>query len=279
VDYERDSRPGVLLGHLSNRAVTQPHRYHPHFLDSDKAEALVYGILNESGQDRCWIRAPGGYPPGDDVFMTFAAWHVLEDFQREALVCAIRRWRGEKRDRTVGVYVRREVSDPFVRVNGGLPPDPENPKVMEHWWQNFQPLLDAGVSEIGLDNSGTNDPYVRNSVIDMAQLMREERGAQVHFEAVPQLGDNPYDPPDWHALQYAPCIALWRFVWYRCLRHGAQAMQEWTADEHECHVLMEHGRDNPSGFSWPEPTRKDVKKLESMGWIISWNLSTFEITS
>jgi hypothetical protein len=276
--YERDTRPGVLLGHISNRAASQPHHYHPHFLDSDKAESLVYDILNESGQDRCWIRALGGYPPGPQgTFMCFSAWHVLEDFQREAVTRAIRRWRGEKPGRSVGVYVRCDVGDPFVRVNEQqLAPNPENPVALGHWLANFQPLLDIGVSEIGLDNSGRNEPYMRNAVIAMAQWMRRERGAQVHFEAVPQLGDTAFGDPDWHALSYAPCIALWRFVWYRCLKENTHA--EWRVpDGQECHVLMEHGKDNPGSFSWPEPTVKDVRTLEAMGWIISWNLRTFDI--
>jgi hypothetical protein len=205
--------------------------------------------------------------------MSTSSWHVLSDIQQLGLARGIKRWKAEQRGRSVGAYFRYGVGDPWHRDNHeDLLPDPYDPSVLRWWLDNVMPLVSIGISEIGLDGGSEELDGLRPAIRALSRWMDRYHGVKIIVEAVPQIGA-PYGFPDWRFLRWVPCIALWRFVWYRCLNQGN--MSEWTVPHgQECHVLMEHGRED----EWPEPTPRDVAILQKMGWIISWNLSSFDIT-
>ncbi len=283
VEYERDGRPYVFFGGLTNKSGR---RYSE---DPDWAVAepgVIYDACNR-GLERTILRQPVG--PGSPGWVLFTSWHPLTSAQKVEFEEGVGKWKGEDYRRKVGVFFGRDCTNPFVRRDHNIPEgrriaaDPNDEEAMRWWDQNIAPLRNIGVDEVWLDRGSANDSQeTRKAIIHMARRERLLYGVKVGIEAVPHSfnRDGVNDrrlPPDWDYIAKCPAMGRWRYLWHNWIKQGnydllaVPSYYRRPGNQIEVHVNMVP-TDNPP------PTTGDAEWLSDHGWTISWKNRVAELT-
>lgn len=284
--YQPDRRPLVFTGALTNRGPGWPEGELPGWTAGD-VEA-IYDVINR-GAERTVLRAI--VKPDTGGLVPFPTWHPLSDVQRAGLLEAVRRWKAEQHGRSIGLFFRREATDPFVRRSAATPEgpylalDPADPTAWRYWLQNIAEPLEF-IDEVWLDGGSADcRPELREAIVTLARRMRADYGVKVGVEAIPGRCGQDGNPdwslgPDWQYIAEVPALAHWRFIWWRYIRTGHYEVLDVPAelrDRVEVHVLLHPGRPSPpEPFDWPPPTQADVRRLRHYGWTISYLHTIFE---
>lgn len=285
VEYERDGRPYVFYGGLTNRGGRPQNPYGESPGWSTGEPGTIYDALDRE-LERSILRQPVG--PGTIGWVLFTAWHPLLRVQKQDFEAGVGRWKKEDSNRRVDVFFGRDCTNAMVRRDVGipegplLPPDPSDPQAWRWWRQNTDPLRNIGVDGFWLDRGSSNDSATtRKAIIHLARSCRMLFGVKVGVEAVPaSFGeDGEVDRsmgPDWDYIAKCPAMGRWRYLWHQWIKHGyydtlaVPSYYRRPGNQVEVHVNMLPSDD-------PPPTTGDADWLADHGWTISWKNRVAEL--
>lgn len=197
----------------------------------------------------------------------FGQWQSLSKQQRFAIAHAIEDWKRQRRDRTVGIYMFSEASDPW-HSDSHLPEHRIPLDLWDHlarrwWFQATDPWAAIGVDEFWLDMAAIN--VNKEMLLSLALDISWRNGIKIGVEAIKRKANGLGG--DWEYLKDAPALGILNN--FRLPDGALSNPTGWKVPVgYECHACIAPD-DNV--------TAEEVAKLGELGFILSFRNKVFEL--